>query len=448
VEDVEPHESPVFPDQDFPDEATAEVVDDGPADGATDGDAASEVADIPGPEAYPGGFVGKACNGEADCKVGGVDGDCLNWVKGYCSVMDCGSGGVTCPEGSVCMGMTAKQTACAVACDGDADCRVAEAYACKALLDSAGLTVHACWQVKKQGGPAEGCDGPQDCAGAATCLTNFSGGYCAVQFCAGDAGCPEGTHCVKQNKVPTCLKACEAKTDCVVPGDLPRECIKLNSIDTGDKVGVCGSGTLGVQIGQQCLNDSECTSFDCHVVATGSCSATPFGCLVDNDCPETEVCVPSPGATYGYCTLACSAPCTGQNYCVGGAAMGKGECLPGCSAKGDAACRAEAGLSCIYGAPIGYPQGHYACARIGIGALGGACASVGDCTSGQCLSAAGGKGYCTGPCTLGYCPFPTSCQKVDGQDRCLLMCLSGDDCPAGQACSIRGESMIPLCYPT
>lgn len=404
--------------------------------------------DIPPKDNWPGGFIGMGCNSSSDCIFGGVKGECLNWVKGYCSIMDCDKGDTSCPEGAVCMTMTPKQTACAMQCKSDADCRVNDGYACKTLLDHEGKQVQVCWQVKKTNGPGEGCSGPQDCAGAATCLTNFAGGYCAVQYCEQDASCPTDTHCVNLNKVPTCMKACSSDDACAVAQELPRKCIELTSIETGEKVGVCGSGTLGVPIGGQCRNDSECASFDCHIAAIGTCSGTSsLGCVTNQDCPSTEICVPSPESTFGYCTAKCSGPCSGMSYCIGGPESGQGECLPGCTGKGDPTCRAEAGLSCIYGAPIGYPPGRYACARLAPGAMGTTCKDTSECKSGQCLTAPGGYGYCTGACMLGYCPFPTYCQQVAGQSRCLLLCLSSQDCPEGHECGMPAGASVPVCYP-
>ena len=451
-EDQVQHEGIVVPDVGQPEpgpDPLPEAVADAPDDGTSE--ATPEVLDIlpdvAAPEVFPGGVIGMKCKLDADCTGADFEGVCLDWVKGYCSVLGCSTGS-PCPDGSVCLAMTSNDAACAASCETDADCRVGDGYACKSVPDPTGTLVHVCYQVKLKGGPGDGCKGPQDCAGAAGCLTNFAGGYCAQLQCDTDASCPADTHCVKLNKTSTCLKACAVADDCAVTGALPRACVQMVSIETGEKVGVCGSGTLGLAIGAACKNDSECASFECHIAFTGVCSGNdPRGCKVDKECPAASICLQSPDATRGYCTVSCQGVCSGMNYCLGGTTQGQGECLPGCTSKGDPKCPTASGLGCVFGAPIGLPNGHYACGLVMPGAFGATCKVVSDCMGGQCLVAAGGSGYCTGGCTFGYCPFPTWCQATGGQSRCLLLCSDDGDCPDGESCTTPPDATAKVCYP-
>ncbi|MBM4395401.1 MAG: hypothetical protein FJ087_06885 [Deltaproteobacteria bacterium] len=429
------------------DDAPGEV----PAD-AADPDAAEDESgpDLPPADVHlPGGVIGAPCKKDDDCAADGLEAVCLDWVKGYCSVTECGPGGkVTCPVGSVCMAMTAATAACATTCASDAECRAAEGYACKALDDAEGDPVRACWQVKVKHGPGEPCDGAKDCDGAADCLTNFDGGYCAVRRCGEDWPCPGGTHCVKLNGVPTCMKTCTGDPDCQVEGAL-RTCMPLTSADTGEKVSVCGSGTKGVGLGQICRNDSECTSFECYLAYTGRCSLTKkVGCKAVKDCPSGEICIPSPDDTFGYCTKTCRQTCSHPNlgFCIGGEEKGDGQCLPPCNGAGDPKCGAQAGLECIFGDPIG-ETGRFACAHVVPGAPGAPCTSGTQCKSGQCLEAPDGDGYCTSGCGWeGYCPFPTRCQIADGQSRCMLRCNSSVDCPKGLTCQVPEGATLDVCF--
>ena len=423
-------------------EVTVEVQ---PQDTAQDIALPPEVASV---DAWPGGIVGKGCKKDDDCAGTDLAAVCLDWLKGYCSVTGCGPSGVQCPVGSVCMPMTASTSACAVTCASDSDCRTEDGYACKALPDLSGAGVRVCWQVKVKGGPGAPCQGAKDCAGAADCLTNFDGGYCAVRWCRADWPCPDGALCVKLNGVPTCMKTCGADVDCAVEGAL-RACMELKSASTGEKVKVCGSGTKGVPLGGVCRNDSECTSFQCFIAYTGHCSLTKtLMCKLTEDCPGGEICIPTPEDTFGYCTKSCNQTCQAPNlgYCIGGPEEGKGECLPPCQKPLDPACNSKAGLACMFGDPIG-ETGRYACAHLSPGAVGAVCTSDADCHSGQCLVGPDGGGYCTSPCGFaGYCPFPTRCQTVLGQSRCLLRCMSSEDCPKGLFCSVPNGATLDVCY--
>jgi len=423
------------------------------ADVQTDGRPADDSG---GPtDALPGGFIGLPCSKEADCRKTGADGVCLDWVGGYCTILDCGGTGAACPDGAVCLGITPNKPACAQACQDASDCRPGGAYGCKAIADPSGALQRVCYQVRQPGGTGEGCAGHQDCAGDASCLTTFAGGYCAVLGCGADVPCPEDAVCALVNGVPACLKRCAQDEDCTVAANVPRRCAAMKSVlNPGEKVNACISGTGGVAIGGPCLNDMDCASEQCNVVATGRCSASGDGCRQDQDCPNFgEVCVQSAEYTFGYCTKKCSlsVPCAGQAFCigqsVGASGQAEGQCVPGCLEPGDKTCRPEVGLTCIFGDPVNAP-GHYACAPRPRGAAGSFCKAPSDCESGQCLIAAGGGGYCTAPCGFqGFCAFPTLCEQAGGQTACYLRCLSSLDCPAGHACKQPAGATAEICYP-
>jgi hypothetical protein len=450
VEDVDPHENVVVPD--------SAPLDPGPKDTGPDlKDAGPDVPevkdvppDLPGPDAYPGGVIGLACAKDSECKNGGIDGLCLDWVKGYCTTLDCTTG-TACPEGAVCLAMTPNKTACAASCTSPDTCRVAHGYGCKGLLDPSGSPVRVCYQIKLLKGPAEGCSGPQDCAGSQTCLTNFPGGYCATLFCDATHPCDAGTECVKVAGTTACLKTCGSDADCKVEGDLARACLALKSgLGTGDKVKVCASGTSGVAIGGQCLNDTECTSGACTVVFTGRCFFSKAGCHLDKDCTDGGTCVQGSQDAFGYCTQACSlnTPCKGQAYCVDATkAGGGGECTPGCVPDGPpgSGCRSEAGLACVFGDPIGQ-AGRYACVHLPARSVGTACKADSDCDSGKCFHSAEAEGTCTAACGYKqFCPFPTACETVSGVQACYRRCGSEHDCPGDMKCAAEQGALQAVC---
>lgn len=393
--------------------------------------------------------IGSACKGESECPHEGAV--CLDWPKGYCSILKCTKD--SCPDGGICMAITPNAPACAASCKENSDCRVEDGYGCKTLPDLEGVDSNVCYQIKKQGLFGDTCKGPEECAGSAICLTAFSGGYCAVVGCGKDAPCPQGTECVKVNGKPVCLKSCNTNEDCKVTGNVDRQCIQMKSVITYNKVNVCGSGKSGAPIGAQCMNDLECLSSDCVVVYTGKCSIDGNGCLTDKDCPFGAVCQQSSNNTYGYCTATCYSTqnCPGQSFCIGvGQSPTDGLCMPACNPGPDDICRKEAGLSCVFGDPIGSPS-HYACVHLKHGSPGAECLKNDDCSSGHCLLSSQGGGYCTTYfCPEGSCPFPTVCRKSSENSyyRCLKRCLSEKDCPKGHQCKVSfGGPGDTVCLP-
>jgi hypothetical protein len=47
------------------------------------------------------------------------------------------------------------------------------------------------------------------------CLTQFTGGYCGLEGCTEDAGCPEGSACVAhEDDNNYCFRVCQNKPEC------------------------------------------------------------------------------------------------------------------------------------------------------------------------------------------------------------------------------------------
>jgi hypothetical protein len=47
------------------------------------------------------------------------------------------------------------------------------------------------------------------------CLTQFKSGYCGISGCTSDAGCPQGSACVRHDDgMNYCFLVCAMKTDC------------------------------------------------------------------------------------------------------------------------------------------------------------------------------------------------------------------------------------------
>jgi hypothetical protein len=421
-----------------------------PGDGVDPGPDSSGK-DLSTPEVFPGGVIGMACQKLSDCQNETIpDGVCLGWENGYCTLLGCTDAGKSCPEGSLCMGIAIDRPACATTCETDADCRIADGYACKLLPDLAGEMVRICHQVQNQGSPGEGCIGPQDCAGAQGCMTNFKGGYCAVLSCGeGQEPCPEGSVCARVGGKGVCLRSCETGDDCQVPGDWPRGCSELRSAITGDRIKACASGTTGVAVGEQCLNDTECLSTRCWITYVGKCAPeneTSPGCARNGDC-DLDICIEKTEWSFGFCTSACniSTPCPAPSYCVellGDGGLLQGTCVVPCGDEG--ACRAEAGLECKYGDPVS-ASGRTACVFLAPGDIGSSCVEAADCKSGECLKALGAAhGVCTktGCADFGRCPFPTTCAQRADSYKCYLRCRSGNDCPPGQSCVTEGATQF------
>lgn len=70
---------------------------------------------------------------------------------------------------------------------------------------------------------------------AATCLTQFKGGYCGLTGCASDADCPEASACVRHGDgVNYCFRVCADKPECNANRDVDNEANCSGSADFVD----------------------------------------------------------------------------------------------------------------------------------------------------------------------------------------------------------------------
>ena len=100
---------------------------------------------------------------------------------------------------------------------------------CKVMWASAllGLVVLGCGdssstEADRVGVGAE-CSEAAECESAdenlvLQCLTEFAGGYCGLEGCAGDEDCPEGSACIAQEvgaeTTNYCFRVCRDKPEC------------------------------------------------------------------------------------------------------------------------------------------------------------------------------------------------------------------------------------------
>jgi len=413
---------------------------DNPAD---DADMKDGVKDS---ETVQNSVIGKACNTDSNCKEGQISGVCLDWNKGYCTVLSC----PPCPEDAVCLNITKLATACLKKCGNDGDCRTGDSYACKKLMNAEGESDDVCYQIETGASPLGGtCNGHEYCEGGLSCLTSILGGYCAAVLCSAENPCSEGSHCVYFNGVPTCMKSCGLDDDCKVEGDYKRACLEKKEVMSGGAVKVCLSGKTGVDVGGQCLNDNECSTSKCNIVYKGICSFSKAKCLKTADCKDGGICEEKAEYYAGFCTQDCqvSKLCPGSSLCVG-LTFESGYCSTACFGVNDSVCRPDVGMKCLYGDPIGAPD-KYACAVMSAGDIGADCKADPDCKNLYCLDS-GGSGYCTMNCSQDYpCPFPTQCIKGDDEAyKCYKRCKSTGDCPSGFQCKKTNySSSMTICVP-
>lgn len=425
------------------------------------------------PIEYPGDYIGKACNKPSECSSETwPDGLCLSWPKGFCAMPGCATG-LTCPEGSLCMNLAAgsNSAVCTIPCVDDSDCRsqkdaLGNGYACKKVPDPTGVFRSICYMELANPMHAGGtCQAHEDCADAMGCLPNFDGGYCAVLSCDASNPCPAGTVCTRLQGRGVCMKSCVANEDCAetrpcAAGDsdctdgvaLSRACVEMKNIVTLDTVKVCGSGTVGKGIGEQCLNETECKSGKCNVSYTGKCTdfaTTGRRCLSDADCAiSMALCAQLAADTYGFCTADCgTSQCTAdQSVCVmtmkDENTMG-GMCVPACEPSdpadpfSESDCWEEAGLRCMWGDTKFQPNVR-SCVRIDPGDPGMSCRNDDQCYSGNCVGEGDSTdGVCAIDCLSGdKCPFPTICQTVGQARLCMKRCQSTPDCPGTMTCAV------------
>jgi len=407
-----------------------------PADTQSD----TTVNETEGPRA-----TGAACVKNADC----AGGTCLDWTGGYCTRLDCDTG-AACGEGDRCLAFASNHL-CVDLCTSDADCR-APAQRCKTVVDGA-TTARVCMGVDSNAGATgAACGDATDCAGNATCLAAFPGGYCATLGCD-VAACPSGASCVKVDGRASCLLKCSGDGDCGGTVGAERRCGVLAGTN-GTPVDVCISGVEGKTLGDSCRSDFECTSGSCQILGEGRCSQTGWPCFPEStatDCNGAEFCQVTPESRVGLCSQPCALggrTCPGAAHCLAeGDDPRAAWCRPACSGPTDVTCNSGAGLTCAFGIPVSDSgQGRYACTRSSAGNTLTTCTGDATCAGGACLID-GSAGYCAATCgDDSHCAFAGAC-VFGATDRCYRACLSSQDCPNGYRCEATGGASRDVCVP-
>jgi len=411
----------------------------------------ADVPDSSGAETEGPRATGSACVRNADC----AGGTCLDWTGGYCTRLDCDA--ATCGSGETCLAFAGNHL-CVEGCRSDADCRAPD-QACKTVADGTG-SAKVCMGVDSDaGGNGAACVDATDCAGSATCLAAFPGGYCASLGCDVSA-CPLGASCVKVDGRPSCLARCTVDGDCGGTVGAERRCGVLQGT-SGSPVDVCISGVEGKALGDSCRSDFECTSGSCQILGEGRCSQTGWPCFPEStarDCNGAEFCQVTPESRVGLCSQPCALggrTCPGAAHCLSeGDSPRDAWCRPACTGPGDTACNAGAGLTCAFGIPLSDSgQGRYACTRSSAGNTLTSCNGAATCPAGACLLN-GNSGYCTATCGddshcafAGACVFDAPTTSGGSADRCYRACLSSQDCPGGYRCEPMSGASRDVCVP-
>jgi hypothetical protein len=428
------------------------LADSADAAGGSDATAAADgKADAKADTAASKAFVGAACSDDYDCLAGL---SCFSWPKGYCTVPNCDSVGASCPGASVCYGEGKSSKICHLSCDGDGDCRQGDGYACKRLSESfGGLDANLCAPSGKN--PVGlGCAKASDCAGAATCLTDMPGGYCARLGCGATDPCGDGQSCVLRNGKPVCLKTCSSDGECQIGGGHVRKCVQKTDL-LKKSVQVCLDSTKSSPVGAPCLADLDCDTQQCSIFAKGTCSVSGLPCLTDSQCGAGGVCKADPAKEQGVCSAPCGSAkaCPAGSLCVGTSSTASGTCQPTCKGPGDdASCGGVPGLVCQFGQPI--PAGgstapaQYACAPMPAGGPGAPCTQTKDCSNALCLvNSAKNGGYCAPDCGGdGFCSYGAACD-MSGLAQCLKRCTTELDCPPQFACKGLAGVAGKICLP-
>jgi len=369
--------------------------------------------------------------------------ECLNndaWKDGYCALRDCLS--EPCPNGAECVAVGPKVAWCVAPCKQDSDCRTAEGYNCKAVLNSAGALTRACLPSGK-GDTGDACTMYTDCRGGMDCLTSIKNGYCAKRACSKDSACAEGAACVELNEGTACMKSCKVDIDCNVGDITGRSCSKLHSgIPDGDMESVCVAGKGGKKVGDACTQDYECATNDCRVVYRGVCKDTTNPCNSTSDC-DARVCdTTDPKNILGYCSKDCRehpASCGSTSHSGPAVCIETSDgfmCMPACVTQ---PCTVNHAMECAYGfAKSGQGLNNYCMPLPKPGDWGTFCTQDAGCHNNsqfpECLKGSGeGYGYCTGiPRVINgerKCPFPLQNVKISpNRHLCLKYCRTGDDC--------------------
>ena len=111
------------------------------------------------------------------------------------------------------------------------------------------LGVFACGNEADDLGVGAQCASNDDCTeDGQTCLTAFKGGYCGVESCSNDAGCPEGSRCVTHTDAKNyCFRACADKAECNANRDADVESNCSSNVTFAD----------GTKSGKACVPPSQ-----------------------------------------------------------------------------------------------------------------------------------------------------------------------------------------------
>ena len=315
------------------------------------------------------------------------------------------------------------------------------------------------------GGPAIGADG--QIYGVASFIFSEDGAEPIA------CGTSPGAYNIIQYELDFLDQAVTDSGACIAGGDEVCDGIDNNCDSTIDE------GCVGA--GGSCTMNSECTTQLCSDTSAGrictkSCDPLrPYiGCDIGSFCERTSgcdgLCVPGSAGTRAVgeeCTLStdcasllCADPGDGRTRCV-------------------RACEGDSGLCGVGTACAAYPSECGACVDPALlptpRYLGEPCNADGECSSGICRDADGGK-VCTRACSsasdceTGYrcrenvcergapegvggvcrdgddCAAPGLCAQRGATHFCTVLCTSATDCPSGFECADVGGGSV--CSPT
>ena len=229
------------------------------------------------------------------------------------------------------------------------------------------------------------------------------------------AGCREGYLC--ETDINACLPDCRTGWACA------------DGFTCGAD-GHCtpGGGTL-YTVGEPCAGGAQCQSGVCLSPADGWTGGTCAAICGTSLCGESTSCVALDGVAW--CVSDCAGGCREGYVCSDDNA-----CLPDCNQ----------GWSCGEGFTCGV-DGKCTPTPVVGAAVGAACGSAIDCSSGICFSAADGwsGGTCSDVCVSGACPEGSICAPLAGQPWCLAPCETTADCRDDYVCSDDLSVCLPDC---
>ncbi len=204
--------------------------------------------------------------------------------------------------------------------------------------------------------------------------------------------------------------------------------------DAGRDAGMMGSCGDGVVTGTETCDTA---------IASGMPGACPSSCSDGLACTSDAL-------TGSGCTAACVY--TPITLCTGG----DGCCPMGCTMAMDADCACVPRTTCAPGVCGTVDNGCGGPLDCGTCAIGGACDTAADCSSGECVTVAASGwpgGYCSLGCTSDMdCGAGAHCgyRDASGAGACVANCTVAGDCRMGYTCrNADGDAaMVRECAPT